>query len=140
MSKDLSLDKNFNSEDFRFLDGSVNMTGNRVAFQSFSRSGNTFLRRFMEQITGVYTGCDMSIEKTFFEAMMGLAGQAHVNDNDTVWMTKTHFPLRMGRDELPFTAEKMFCVVRNPLDVIASYAYFVCMKSHSLLPEESIHK
>ena len=82
MSKDLSLDKNFNPENFRFLDGSVDMTGNRVALQSFCRSGNTFLRRFVEQITGVYTGSDMSIEYTFFEAMMGLAGEGHVNNND----------------------------------------------------------
>ena len=94
MSKDLSLDKNFNPEDLRFLDGSVDMTGNRVALQSFCRSGNTFLRRFVEQITGVYTGSDMSIEYTFFEAMMGLAGEGHINNDDSVWITKTHFPFK----------------------------------------------
>ena len=32
LSKDLSSDHAFNSNDFRFLDGSVDMTGNRVAF------------------------------------------------------------------------------------------------------------
>ena len=82
LSKDLSLDERFKLNDYRFLDGSVDMTGNRVAFQSFTRSGSTYLRRFVEQITGVYTGSDMSIEYTFFEAMMGLAGEGHVNNND----------------------------------------------------------
>ena len=83
----------------------------------------------------------MDIEKTFFEAMMGLAGQGHVCDEDnTVWITKTHFPINFTDTEIPFTAEKMFCVVRNPLDVIASYAFFVSLKSHSLLPQESLHE
>jgi len=31
-----------------FLDGSVDLTGNKIAFQSFPRSGNTFLRRYIE--------------------------------------------------------------------------------------------
>ena len=52
----------------RFLDGAVNLAGDRVAFQSFVRSGNTFLRRYLEEITGVYTGADMAIDHTFFEA------------------------------------------------------------------------
>ena len=60
--------------ELRFLDGKVDLTGNMVAFQSFARCGNTFLRRFIEQITGVFTGSDMSIIQTFHEAMMGLVG------------------------------------------------------------------
>ena len=140
LSKDLSKDANFNPDDLRFLDGTVDMTGNRVAFQSFVRSGNTFLRRFIEQITGVYTGSDMSIDYTFFEAMMGLVGQGHTNDDNQVWLTKTHFPLQMTGTEHAFAAEKMICVVRNPLDIIASYAFFVSMKSHSLVPEEKLNE
>ena len=133
LSDDLSKDVNFDPDDLRFLDGTLDMTGNRVAFQSFVRSGNTFLRRFIEQITGVYTGSDMPIDYTFFEAMMGLVGQGHTNDDDHVWLTKTHFPLQMTGTEYAFPAEKMICVVRNPLDIIASYAIFVSMKSHSLV-------
>ena len=44
------------------------MKGNRVAMSSFARSGNTFFRRFLEMITKVYTGADMEIFLTFFEA------------------------------------------------------------------------
>ena len=140
LSTDLSRDSSFDPNNFRFLDGKTDMTGSKVAFQSFVRSGNTFLRRFIEQVTGVYTGSDMPIEFTFFEAMMGLAGQGHVNDDNDVWITKTHFPLQMTGTEYPFSAEKMICIVRNPLDIIASYAFFVCMKSHSLVPQENLNE
>ena len=50
----------------RFLDQTVNMLkGESVAFQSFQRSGNTFLREYIEEITGVFTGSDMSLDMTF---------------------------------------------------------------------------
>ena len=48
LSKDLSRDVEFEKSDIRFLDGTVGMKGNMVAFQSFPRCGNTFLRRFVE--------------------------------------------------------------------------------------------
>ena len=115
------------------------MTGNQVAFQSFPRCGNTFLRRFIEQITGIYTGSDMNIEQTLNERMMGLLGEDHVNDDDDVWITKTHFPLMCG-DEKSFHAQKMICVVRNPLDVIPSFANLLHMRSHSLIPQEKLHE
>ena len=37
-------------DEFRFLDQKENLqaTGDAVMFQSFARSGNTFLRRFLE--------------------------------------------------------------------------------------------
>ena len=34
----------------------------------------------------------------------------------------------------------MFCIVRNPLDVIPSFAYLVHMRSHSLVPNEKLHE
>ena len=45
----------------KFLDGKVNMIGNNVCFASFPRTGNTFLRRFIEQCTGTTTGSDMPL-------------------------------------------------------------------------------
>ena len=77
LSKDLSRVSELAHADqgeFRFLDRKVNLTGNMIAFQSFARCGNTFLRRFLEQITGIFTGSDMNITQTFNEAMMGLMG------------------------------------------------------------------
>ena len=64
-----------NEDEFRFLDGNTNLWGDMVAFQSFPRSGNTFLRRYLEQITGVVTGADMNVEETLPEILWGLLGQ-----------------------------------------------------------------
>ena len=82
----------------------------------------------------------MPINHTFYEAMMGLGGQGHVSDNNDVWITHTHFPLELAGNEHHFSAEKAFCIVRNPLDVIASFAHFTCMSSHSLTPKESLNE
>jgi len=35
---------------------------NKVMYTSYSRSGNTFLRRYLEQITGVNTGSDGDLD------------------------------------------------------------------------------
>ena len=70
------------------------MTGNMTALQSFPRCGSTLLRRLIDEVTGVYSGTDMS---AFHEQMLGLIGQGHVSDDDTVWITKTHFPFGTER-------------------------------------------
>jgi len=44
----------------RYLDGALN-SANKVALQSFPRSGNTFLRKFFELLTGVETGSDNTL-------------------------------------------------------------------------------
>ena len=71
--------------------------------------------------------------------MIGQAGQAHVNDEKRVWMTMTNYPL-VNHDSIPFNAEKMICLVRNPLDIIASCAFRHCLHSHNLKPQESLNQ
>ena len=41
----------------RYLDGTPNKS-QKVGFCSFPRSGNTFLRKYVELLTGVWTGAD----------------------------------------------------------------------------------
>ena len=114
-----------------FLDASVDLTGDKVAFQSLVRSGNTFLRKYLEQITGIFTGADMGIDMTFHEAMMGMLGQNIVSDSNSVWITKTHFPHPCSNARY-FTANKMIVIARNPIDVIPSFANLFNTSSHSL--------
>ena len=57
------------------------MEDNSVAFQSFPSSGNNLLRRYVENITGVYTGCDLSSDNILREALSGFLGHGHVNDD-----------------------------------------------------------
>lgn len=69
------------------------MAGNNVCFTSFPRTGNTFLRRFIEQCTGTQTGCDMPLFITAPLQFGGpCAGEGHCA-NDQVWVTKTHYPM-----------------------------------------------
>ena len=45
--------------EFRFLDKSESLSrdhGNHVCFTSYMRSGNAFLRRYMEQVSGITSG------------------------------------------------------------------------------------
>jgi len=46
---------------FRFLDGSVPMAGQKVAYCTYPRSGNSYLRRVLEQCTGISTGATISL-------------------------------------------------------------------------------
>lgn len=58
------------------------------------RCGNSFLRRILETITGVYTGSDMNIDLTTQLLFGGrLAGEETVSDDNLVWVTKTHWPM-----------------------------------------------
>jgi hypothetical protein len=46
----------------KFLDMKTKMPG--VAFVSYPRTGNSFLRKILESCTGVFTGTDMNLELT----------------------------------------------------------------------------
>jgi len=46
--------------EFRFLDGEP-LGFNKIAFNTFPRSGNSFLRRLLEQATGITTGATVHI-------------------------------------------------------------------------------
>ena len=66
LSKDLKRDQELewiSSGVYRFLDGE-DINGDKIAFQSFPRSGNSMLRKFLETVTGVHTGSDMPIDVT----------------------------------------------------------------------------
>lgn len=80
LSKDLSRDKELewvSTKNLRFLDG-TDITGEQIVFSSFARSGNSFMRRVIELITGVYTGSDMNINLTLQVVSGNLAGEETV--------------------------------------------------------------
>ena len=73
------------------MDGKVDLFGERVAFQSYCRTGNTFLRSYLEKISGVWTGTDLDIDWTFM-AVPETLGQNITGETNRVWITKTHEP------------------------------------------------
>lgn len=112
------------------------MTGNRVALCSFPRAGNSLTRSYLERITGIATGSESKSDLTL--QLVGLIGESHSAD-DSVWITKTHYPLAAPFFVNNFTVNKQIYLMRNPLDVILSCAHMVLTCSHELVPKEEYH-
>ena len=103
LSKDLARNSELDwvsAKHLRFLDG-TEMLGQQICFQSMPRTGNSFLRRIIELMTGVYTGSDMNLNVTLHVIAGNLAGEETVAHENLCWVTKTHWPM-----ESPFGAKK----------------------------------
>lgn len=120
----------------RFLDGTPK-PGNKVAFCSFPRSGNSFLRKYLEKLTGVTTGSDNDIRANVCLMMAGLKGEYIVDD--TVWIVKSHHPWNMVDAQKPSRCNKVIQIVRNPIDSIPSFMNlntYLCHSSKVPFPYE----
>lgn len=119
LSKDLSLlaDTSLFSGQAHFLNGSPFQA---VSYTSYPRSGNTFLRKYLENITGIATGSDQLMKFTLNVTLQysGFKGEGIVKDK--CWINKTHFPYRTPMDR-EYDTQVILLAVRNPLDVIVSF-------------------
>ena len=70
--------------------------------------------------------------------MMGMIGQDVVCDSGLVWITATNYPMQLETTQ-PFNAQKMVCMVRNPLETIAEYANAYVLQGHNLTPHENLN-
>ena len=104
----------------------------RVAYTSYSRSGNTMLRTYFERVSGAFTGSDGDLNACLHYSLQhaGFTGEAHLKD---AWIIKTHYPL--GKDR-PVAASKVVCCVRNPLDVVTSMFNFWATQTQNLSVKE----
>ena len=86
------------SEPARFLDNTVDMSGNRVALTSYPRSGNALVKKFLEAITGVTTGSELA--RDILLQCAGFMGESHAA-TDRIWVSKSHHPMnfRTKKDE-----------------------------------------
>ena len=106
----------------------VKNCNSHVAYTSYSRSGNTFLRTYIENLTQTFTGSTADLNCALHLALQlcGFSGESMTNPN--VWIVKTHFPLG---NEPKLNARKVICCVRNPQDVVASMFNFWATFTHS---------
>ena len=119
----------------RFLSG----TGNQcVSYASYPRSGNTFLRKYLENITGVATGSDQLMKFTMNVSLQytGFKGEGIVKDR--CWINKTHFPYRTPMDK-EFDTGVIILAVRNPLDVFVSFFQMIASQTHTQTIKEPIN-
>lgn len=98
--------------EMRFLDGQP-IAGNKVCFTSIHRSGNTFMRQYLEMLTGVATGGDVQFNIASILQFLGSKGE-EIQD-DRTWIVKSHTPWAKA-DSPVWTANKVICIVRNPMD------------------------
>jgi len=143
LSKDLKRvsELAWTAKALRFLDGKVDLTGNRICLASFPRTGTVMLRKYMESISGIHTGSDMSLIITNGVQMMGMAGENHVPDDGTVWVTKSHWPSPPPpMTQRDFTMDRAIVLVRNPIDVMSSMFLFINTGSHSMTCKEKINE
>ena len=109
-------------EEFRFLDKSESLSrdhGNHVCFTSYMRSGNAFLRRYMEQVSGITTGGAIHLHTSTSLQIMGMKGESYTDDS--TWIVRSHHPFEYSVLN-NFNANKLLMIVRHPLDVFPSYA------------------
>lgn len=97
-------------------------------------------RKYLENITGIFTGSNMNLCLTHFDQGMGKAGEEHTSNDHTVWVTKSHFPENApgGLDEAEFDADKILVITRNPIDVFPSIFLLQNIGSHSMSCRENI--
>ena len=64
-----------------------------VLYSTFPRSGNSMMRKYYENVTGIATGTDLGVKHTPHLALQytGLKGEGI--DDSRVWIKKSHFPL-----------------------------------------------
>lgn len=118
----------FDKKHFRFLDGEP-IKHNKIGFHSFPRSGNTFLRKYFELLTGIQTGADNTLHISVALQMQGMKGEDIVDD--TTWVIKSHSPWLM--EEAPvFNSNKLVVIVRNPLDTNLSWLHLVSTDNHAV--------
>ena len=105
-----------------------------------ARSGNSFMRRIIELITGVYTGSDMNLNLTLHLYAGNMAGEETVSHENLCWVTKTHWPLLSPLGAEKFSAQKCIAIVRNPIDQLPSMALLMNCMSHSLQSEVPLNE
>jgi len=91
---------------------------------TYPRSGNTFLRKYLEIITGVTTGSE--VEASVWH--LPLIGENIVDDS--VWIIKSHGPIARVRTCEDFKMNKIIVLMRNPFAVIISMVHMCLMYSH----------
>jgi len=121
--------------DLRFLDED-DINGDRTAFCSFPTSGSSLLSKYLETLTGITTGSDLSLLFSLPGHMAGNRGCEITDDN--CWFIKSHFPMLTPQAE-KFKTNKIFVIVRNPLDVIISLCHLTQTGSSTLKAKEKFH-
>ncbi|CAM9493516.1 unnamed protein product [Ascophyllum nodosum] len=109
----------------------------KTVLASYPRSGNSLLRRLLEEVTGIITGSDTRPDRTLSRilSVFGMQGEGVVDER--VRVVKTHFPERKGFRE--FEGKRVVLLVRNPFDSIDSYFNMALTNTHNKSLHECVY-
>ncbi|CAB1121182.1 unnamed protein product [Ectocarpus sp. CCAP 1310/34] len=109
-----------------------------MVLASYPRSGNSLLRKLLEEITGTITGSDTRPDRTLSRSLsvMGMQGEGVVDHR--VRVVKTHYPERPGFRA--FEADKAVLLVRNPFDAIDSYFNMALTNTHDRSLHDAVYE
>ena len=87
--KEKIADDSFGRTQTKFLSGGLD---DAISYTSYPRSGNTMLRKYLENITGIATGSDQIMKWTLNVSLQyqGFKGESIVKER--CWINKTHYP------------------------------------------------
>lgn len=114
-------------------------TNQAVVYATYPRSGNSFMRKYFENITGIATGSDMVMK---FSPNVGLQIAGFKGEgitDDRCWIKKSHFPFTLPfMDE--FSNDIAVICTRNPFDVSPSFFYLCWTCTHNVKWKEELTK
>ena len=98
-----------------------------VVVASYPRSGNSMIRKYLEDITATFTGSDFDPRIPMAENLLNHGMQGEFQYDDKLWMVKTHHPIPLPHKQ--FDGNKVVLLVRNPLDAFVSTFNFMVTKT-----------
>ncbi|CBN74859.1 conserved unknown protein [Ectocarpus siliculosus] len=112
--------------------------GPKAVLASYPRSGNSLLRKLLEEVTGTITGSDTRPDRTLSRSLsvMGMQGEGVVDHR--VQVVKTHYPERPGFRA--FEADKAILLVRNPFDAVDSYFNMALTNTHDRSLHDAVYE
>lgn len=116
-----AFEKLYHENGAMFLDEQVEIP--HICFASLMRSGNTFYRRLIEQISGLVSGSNIMTQTSLCLSFViqGFKGESVLNNR--TWIVKSHFPY-VYPFTMPCNINQAIVLVRNPFDVIVSLFQF----------------
>jgi len=100
----------------------VHTEGEVVSYCSYPRCGNSFLRKYLQNITGVATGSDMALE--FCADLQHSDFKGEEVTDASVWIKKSHDPKWNLNNKTNLCNKAVVCV-RHSYDCMSSLMHFL---------------
>ena len=108
-----------------------------VMYATYPRSGNSLMRKYFENLTGIATGSDMVMKHSPNVALQfcGFKGEGLMDSR--AWIKKSHYPMKFHFMK-GFESEIAVICTRNPRDISPSLFYLCFTVTHVVSFKEKL--